>query len=150
MVWCEGILDSEEHIPGFIIVSDKVTRPGGGVCMYLRNNLIHKICVNYSNAVCDLVIVIIHSPDLIIILLYMYRPPSSSLSDLDAIIIKTRDLIQSLSAPLPNIISLGDFNMSEVIWNNPHAYNPSSELLIDLATLLLNQQVSTPTQIKCS
>ena len=46
---------------------------------------------------------------------------------------------------LPNIILLGDFNMPEVIWDNPHAYNPSSELLIDLATLLfLNQQVSTP------
>ena len=49
--------------------------------------------------------------------------------------------------PLPNIILLGDFNMPEIIWDNPHAYHPSSELLIDLATLLfLNQQVSTPTQ----
>ena len=66
----------------------------------------------------------------------MYRPPSSLLSYLDYIIIKTRDLIQSLPAPLPNIILLGDFNMPEVIWNNPHAYNPSSELLIELATLL--------------
>ena len=37
--------------------------------------------------------------------------------------------------------------MSEIIWDIPHAYNPSSELLIDLATLLfLNQQVSTPTR----
>ena len=36
--------------------------------------------------------------------------------------------------------------MPEVIRDNHHAYNPSSELLIDLATLLfLNQQVSTPT-----
>ena len=37
--------------------------------------------------------------------------------------------------------------MPEVVWDNPHAYNSSSELLIDLATLLfLNQQVSTPTR----
>ena len=37
--------------------------------------------------------------------------------------------------------------MPYVIWDNPHAYNPSSELLIDLATLFfLNQQVSTPTR----
>ena len=36
--------------------------------------------------------------------------------------------------------------MPEVIWDNPNAYNPSSVLLIDRATLLfLNQQVSTPT-----
>ena len=58
---------------------------------------------------------------------------------------KNRELILSLPAPLPNIILLGDFNIPEVIWDNPHAYNPSSELLIDLATLVfLNQQVSTP------
>ena len=40
----EGILDSEVQIPGFIIVrSDRVSRPGGGVCLYLRKNLIYKI-----------------------------------------------------------------------------------------------------------
>ena len=142
----EGILDSEVQIPGFIIVrSDRVSRPGGGVCLYLRKNLIYKICLKYSNSVCDLLIVKILSPDLIIIL--VYRPPSSPLSDFDDIITKTREFILSLPAPLPNIILLGDFNMPEVIWDNPHAYNPSSELLIDLATLLLlNQQVSTPTR----
>ena len=142
----EGILDSEVQVPGFIIVrSDRVSRPGGGVCLYLRENLIYKIFLKYSNSVCDLLIVKIHSPDLIIIL--VYRPPSSPLTDFDDIITKTIELILSLPAPLPNIILLGDFNMPEVIWDNPHAYNPSSELLIDLATLLLlNQQVSIPTR----
>ena len=119
----EGILDSEVLIPGFIIVrSDRVSRPGGGVCLYLRKNLIYKICLKYSNPVCDLLIVKILSPDLIIIL--VYRPPSSPLSDFDDIIAKTREFILSLPAPLPNIILLGDFNMPEVIWDNPHAYNP--------------------------
>ena len=38
-------------------------------------------------------------------------------------------------------------NMPEVTWDHPQAYNPYSELLIDLATLLfLNRQVSTPTR----
>ena len=33
----EGILDSEVRIPGFIIVrSDRVSRPGGGVCLYYK------------------------------------------------------------------------------------------------------------------
>ena len=142
----EDILDSEVQIPGFIIVrSDSVSRPGGGVCLCLRKNLIYKICLKYSNSVCDLLNVQIHSPDLIIILLY--RPPSRPFSDFDDINIKTREFILSLPAPLSNIIFLGDFNMPEVIWDNPHAYNPSSELLIGLATLVfLNQQVSTPTR----
>ena len=119
----EGILDSEVQIPGFIIVrSDRVSRTGCGVCLYLRKNLIYKICLKYSNSVCDLLIVKILSPDLIIIL--VYRPPSSPLSDFDDIITKTREFILSLPAPLPNIILLFDFNMPEVIWDNPHAYNP--------------------------
>ena len=104
-----------------------------------------KICLKYSNLVCDLLIVKILSPDLIIIL--VYRPPFSSLSDFDDIITKTRESILSLPTPLPKIILLCDFNMPEVICDNPNAYNPSSELLIDLATLLFfNQHVSTSTQ----
>ena len=76
----ESILDSEIRIPGFIIIrSDTVSRPGGGVYLYLRKNLVYKICLKYSNSVCDLLIVKIHSPDLIII--PVYRPPSSPLSD---------------------------------------------------------------------
>ena len=128
-----------------MVRSDRVSRPGSGVCLYLRKNIIYKICLKYSNSVCDLLIVKIHSPDLIIIL--VYRPPSIPLSDFDEIINKTREFILSLPAPLPNIILIGDFNMTEVIWDNPPAYYPSSELLIDFATLLfLNQQVSTPTR----
>ena len=107
-----------------------------------KKKSIHKICLKYSNSVCDLLIVKILSPDLIVIL--VYRPPSSPLSDFDDINTKTREFILCLPAPLPNIILLGDFNMPEIIWDNPHAYNPSAELLIDLARLLLlYQQVST-------
>ena len=37
----ESILDSEVQIPGFIIVrSDRVPRPGRGVCLYFRKNVI--------------------------------------------------------------------------------------------------------------
>ena len=90
-------------------------------------------------------IVKILSPDQIIIL--VYRPPSSPLSDFDDIIAETREFILSLPSPLPNIILLGDFILPEVIWDNPHAYNPSSELLIDIASLLfLSRQLSTPTR----
>ena len=87
-----------------------------------KNNLNYKICLKYSNSVCDLLIVKLLSVDLIINL--VYRPPSSPLSDFDYIITKTRECILFLPTPLPNIILLGDFNMPDVIWDNPHAYNP--------------------------
>ena len=53
-----------------------------------KKNVIYKICMTYSNSVCDLLIVKIHNPDLIIIL--VYRPPSSPLSNFYDIIIKFR------------------------------------------------------------
>ena len=110
-----------------------------------KKKILYKSCLKYSNSLCDLLIVKILSPDLIIILVYI--PPSSPFSDFDDIITKNRELILSLPPLIQNIIFLGDFNMPEVIWDNPHAYNPVSLLLIDLATLLfLNQQVSTPTR----
>ena len=87
----EGILDREVQIPVFIIDrSDRVSRPGGGVCLYLKTNLISKICLKYSNSVCDLLIVKIHSSDLIIILIIII------LSDFDDIITKSREFILSL------------------------------------------------------
>ena len=141
----EVILDSEVQIPGFIIVrSNRVARPGGVVCLYLRKINIYKICLKYSNSVCAFLIVKTHSPDLIMIL--VYRHPSSPLSAFCDIITKSGECILSLPAPLPNIILLGDFKMPEAILDNPPAYNPS-ELLIDHDTLLfLNQQVSTHTR----
>ena len=87
-----------------------------------------------------------YMPTFNLIIILVYRPPSIPLSDFDDIITKTtREFILTLPTPQPNIILLGDFNMPEVIWDSPHAYNPSSELLINLAILLLlNQNVSTP------
>ena len=84
-----GLMEPDTQIPGFLIVrSDRVSRPVSGGCLYLRKNRIYKICLKYSNSVCDLLIVKMFSPDLIIIL--VYRPPSSLLSDFDDIINKTR------------------------------------------------------------
>ena len=54
-----------------------------------KKNLVYKICPKYSNSVCDLLIVKILSPDLIIIL--VYKPPFSPLSDFDDIITKIRE-----------------------------------------------------------
>ena len=40
----EGILDSVVQIPGLIIVrSDRVSRPGGGVCLYLKKMYLHNL-----------------------------------------------------------------------------------------------------------
>ena len=61
-----------------------MSRVGGGVCIYLRKYINFTTCVNYSNLVCELLILKPHSPSLIIIL--MYRPLSCAINEFDAII----------------------------------------------------------------
>ena len=70
----EAISDSEIQIPECSIVRcDHHLREGGGVCIYVRTTNPFNVCVKYSNSLCDLLIINIHHPSLIIIM--MYRSP---------------------------------------------------------------------------
>ena len=105
----DSINDSEIQIPGFSTVpSYRLLREGGGVCIYVRNTKSFSVCLKYSNSICDLLIVKLHQPSLIIIL--MYRPPTCPITEFNDIILKTKSYIMSLPSPMPNIIMLGDFN----------------------------------------
>ena len=142
----EGILDSEIKISGFSIIGcDRSSRTGGGVCVYVSNSTTYDICLSYSNSVCELLILRLHKPALIIIL--MYRPPNCLPEDFNDIISRSRAIILSMSSPLPNIIMLGDFNFPDINWLNPDYNCPdASPLILFSDCLFLNQQVSAPTR----
>ena len=71
----ETIFDNELKIDSYNIVSsDRLNRSGGGICLYINSSVQCKTCVAYSNSVCELLIVKIHSPDIYIVLIY--RPPA--------------------------------------------------------------------------
>ena len=142
----EGILDSQIKISGFSIIRcDRSSRTGGGMCVYVSNSTTYDTCLTFSNSVCELLILRLHKPALIIIL--MYRPPTCSPEDFNDIISRSRAIILSMSSPLPNIIMLGDFNFPDINWLNPD-YNShdASPLILFSDLLFLNQQVSAPTR----
>ena len=140
----EGILDSEIKISGFSIIRcDRMSRAGGGVCVYVSNSTTYNICLTYSTSVCELLIVRIHNPALIIIL--MYCPPSCPAEAFNDIS-RSQALILSMPSPLPNIIMLGDFNFHDIDWTNPDLSCKYAIPLISLSDcLFLNQQVLEPT-----
>ena len=142
----ERILDSEIKISGFSIIGcDRSSRTGGGVCVYVLNSTSYDICLAYSNSVCELLILRIHKPALIIIL--MYRPPICSPKDFNDIISRSRAIILSMSSPLLNFIMPGGFNFSDINWLNPDYNCPdASPLILFSDWLFLNQQVSAPTR----
>ena len=142
----ERILDSEIKISDFsIIICDRSSRTGGGVCVYVSNSATYGICLAYSNSVCELLILRLHKSALIIILLYC--PPPCSPEDFNDIISRGRAIILSMSSPLPNIIMLGDSNFPDINWLNPEYNCPdASPLILFSDWLFLNQQVSAPTR----
>ena len=151
LCFCETFLhdgmigDSEIQIPEFSITRcDRLSRVGGGVCIYLRNSVNFITCVNYSNSVCDLLIIKINHPSLIVILIY--RPPSCTTNEFNDIIVKVNQFIFSLSSPLPTIIIIGDFNLPGVDWLSPNMSSMTTPLVDLCDYLFLNQQVHKPTR----
>ena len=65
--------------------------------MYVSNSTTYDICLVYSNSVCELFILRLHKPVLIIII--MCRPTMCSPEDCNDII--SRAIILSMSSPLP-------------------------------------------------
>ena len=76
------ILDSEvtHDFPGFnILRCDRSGgRQGGGVALYLRDDLTGDILATFANSVCELLIVKIHQLDTVVCV--AYRPPDTRIS----------------------------------------------------------------------
>ena len=148
LCFCETFLHAgiEIQIPGFSITRcDRLSRIGGGVCIYMKKSVNFTTCVNYSNSVhvCELLILKLHTPSIIVIL--VYRPPSCTINEFDDVIIKINQFIFSLNSPLPNIMILGDFNYPGVNWSSPNL--SSLKPLVNLCdSLFLSQQVNRPTR----
>ena len=122
-----------------------MARAGGGVCVYVSNSTTYDICLAFSNSVCELLIVRIHNPALIIIL--MYRPPSCPAEAFNVIISRSQSLILSIPSPLPNMIMLDDFNFPDIDWTKPELSCTYAIPLLSLSDcFFLNQQVLEPTR----
>ena len=70
----DDITDPEVYLPGYSISRcDRANRIGGGVCIYVKDSISSETCVSFSNSTCELLILKLVEPELIIILLYIYR-----------------------------------------------------------------------------
>ena len=104
------ILYSEVQMDGFSIFrANRNNRIGGGVCLYVNNLISCKILESYSNSTCELLIVKLNKPNLVVI--NLYRPPNCTIDKFKDIIEISKKCILSLKAPMPNIILTGDLNM---------------------------------------
>ena len=78
-----GVLDAEvtHNTPGYnIIRCDRTCRVGGGVALYLRDDLSGDVLGTFDNGVCQLLVVQVHQLDTIVAV--GYRPPDTRLMSL--------------------------------------------------------------------
>ena len=112
----DDISDSEIYMKGFSLArSDRISRFGGGVCMYIRDGLLFKVLLSYSSSVCEVLVVHLTSANLVVILIY--RPCQHC--HFTDIVEKVRGVLSKFNAPLPHIILLGDLNFPGVDWDFP-------------------------------
>ena len=112
-----NVLDAEVFVPGYNISRcDRRDRIGGGVCLYIKDNIGFEELLNHSNSVCEALIQRLKSPDLILV--NIYRPPNASCEDFNDVLIEVRKCTNKLPAPLSNIIIAGDFNFPNTEWDS--------------------------------
>ena len=139
------ISDFEISISNYnIIRCDRYSRIGGGVCIYLKQSICYDLLLSYSNSVCDLLIIRLIQPELIVILIY--RPPSCSGPQFEDVILKMKSVMFKLASPLPNIIMLGDFNLPTMSWSQPGDCFISRVFCPFVESLFLQQYVNLPTR----
>ena len=93
------ISDFEISISNYnIIRCDRYSQIGGGVCIYLKQSICYDLLLSYYNSVCDLLIIRLIQPELIVILIY--RPPSCSGPQFEDVILKMKSVMFKLASPL--------------------------------------------------
>ena len=75
-----------------------------------------EVLCSYSNGVCEVFIVKVYQLDTIVVV--VYRPPDTTLSEFTPILTKIDSVLQNLPAPAPNITLMGDLNFpsSVITW----------------------------------
>ena len=83
--------------------------------MYIKEGLIYNVLLSYSNSVCEVLMIHLITPNMVVILIY--RPPSCQQCQFTDIVDKVGAVLSKFSAPLPHIMLLGDLNFPGVNWD---------------------------------
>ena len=115
----EGVLDAEvtHAFPGYNLSrSDRAGgRQGGGVALYLREDLTGDILSSYTEvypprggSICELLAVKVHQLDILVCVLY--KPPDTRIEEFSGMLKCLDETLSALPSPAPTVILMGDFN----------------------------------------
>ena len=110
----DEIFDAEvsHNMPGYhILRCDRSGRVGGGVAIYLRDDLSGDILGTFDNGVCQLLLVHVHQLSTVVAV--VYRPPDTRLEEFKPMLEKLDEILSDLQTPTPIISVMGDFNFTK-------------------------------------
>ena len=158
------IKEAEFNIPGYSHeISNRTNREGGGVILYINNELTYKKLASISDEMCSMVGVHIYEINLIVFV--VYRPPPNyktghhgdtlEKSFRSTVVENINKVIAQYKAPVPDIILAGDFNFPKATWthgigeafaNTKHEKNSLQQLINVASDLNLLQKVTGGTR----
>ena len=109
--------DAEVCMPGFTIFrSDRQERDGGGVALYLREDMTGDIIAQFDNGTCEMIVVMVHQIDTVVAV--CYRPPNTRYGQFEELVNMLDSTLSKLPSPTPNLCWMGDFNLprSCLVW----------------------------------
>ena len=126
------ILDSEvcHNFPGYSLFrSNRETRQGGGVALYVREDLTGDVLCSYDNGVCGLLVVMIHQLNTAVAVLY--RPPDTRFREFSDILVKLDSCLTSLPSPTPTVAVMGDLNFPRhcLVWSRGGGEGSDGDLI---------------------
>lgn len=132
------IKDCEVSIPGYDIIRNDRPTYGGGVALYVRNDLkiIERDDIHRKHNVDSCWVEVIHKDNKNILIGTIYRPPAHDLDYYD----KMLDLLSMVTTECKDIVLLGDFNLN--------SYDNVSARSIDSIQKMfdITQLVTSPTR----
>ena len=149
-------LESEVEIEGFANYrADRVAGVlKGGIITYVRRDLLAGLEEKASGSIGNIEYLVLKVTNPNILLITIYRPPTSKTSDFRKVLLNLSEVIQDYNQPLPAIVLTGDLNFPTANWvcNSVGACagdtREQAELLISFfGEYFMEQYVDSPTRL---
>ena len=128
------VRDDEISIPGYDLYRKDRNRHGGGVCMYIKSCIPHKLITDYDNPLHESIWLELYLGKFKHLVGTFYRPPGQPAAEADLFLDAFQTCIDLAHRKhYTSINILGDFNDRCVIWDSPHQH---SELKTNSSTSL--------------
>ena len=92
--WCHsGVLDAEllHNFPGYSVLrQDRIGHEGGGVCLFLHDDLTGEVLGTFDNSVCSMLVCRIHQLNTIVCV--TFRPPNSKFIEFSNMVNRINDV----------------------------------------------------------